>query len=165
MKSLLLKILILILLALTTSCGGGENNTHYITYRLIDEGQDSGYSQSGNIIDTPQLIIIKNQNDFETFWNYHTSSFVPQPTIPSIDFDEEIILFLIDIIETTTGYSVGITNIIDYAINYDVNAIKSNPGQNCVINTIMTQPYQIIAIPFTTRTIELKLTEITTDCN
>jgi len=160
MKSLLLRILIVFLLPLIISCGDSDNSTNEITYRLIDEG-DSSYSQSGNPINTPQLIVIKNQNDFETFWNYHTSSL----PIPSINFEEEIILVLIDIIEPSSGYSIGITKIIESENRVDVNALKSNPGENCQVLTIVTQPIQIVAIQLTSKIIELHLTETTYDCN
>lgn len=160
MKSLLLNLLIFFALLFTVSCGGGDNNTKEITFNVIEEGYFSAYSQSGNTIDTPELIIIKNQNDFDTFWNYHTSNSIPQPTIPSINFGEEIVLVLIDHIEPSGGYSVEITTIVEYEDLVYVNAIKSIP-ENCISATVMTQPYQIVSIPTTPKTIELSLSVFT----
>ena len=164
MKSLALKIVCVFLLSLTISCGGGEGSTNEITFRLIAEGPDSNYSASGNIISTPQLLVIKNQNDFETFWDYHTGS-DPPPPMPSINFAEEIVLALIDIVEPTSGYVIEITDIIESESNIYVNALKSIPGQNCRVLNALTHPYQIVAIQFTEKTIELRLTETAVDCN
>jgi hypothetical protein len=164
MKSTLLKILPAFLLLLTTSCGGGgDNNTNSITYRLIDEG-NSSYSQSGKTVPAVQLFVFKDPLDFQFFWSYHIGDTTPRPSMPSINYNEEI-LVLMDIIEPSTGYSVKITSIIELENKIVVNALKSNPGLNCGAFTVMTQPYQMVAIPLTTKNIELLLTETTYDCN
>lgn len=138
------------MLFMVTSCHGEDENVenkNQINFQLIGKG-----NLIGNYVN-PQNTIITNSIQWNNFLNqidsttYQTSaSFITT----YINFNEFIVIVVVDEIYPSGGHSIDITKMEDYPKYIDINVEKSLKGN---VTSIITQPYHIVKIPKTTKSL------------
>ncbi|GGD20982.1 protease complex subunit PrcB family protein [Flavobacterium orientale] len=154
-KSILLgsKNLILIFAAIFSflSCSNNDDEPFTpinIEFEVIGSGNLTSMEEI-----TPGNIVINNQNDWNILINNMnsinsdtTNSF----TTTTIDFQTHLIIAVFDEIRMNNGFLISVANIVENQNNLTVDVIQSNPGS---IQSVITQPYQIVRIPITNKPI------------
>lgn len=138
------------MLFMVTSCHGDDENVenkNQINFQLIGKG-----NLIGNYVN-PQNTIITNSIKWNSFLNqidsttYQTSaSFITT----YIDFNEFIVIVVVDEIYPNNGHSIDITKMEDHPKYITINVeklLKENA------TSVLTQPYHIVKIPKTTKSL------------
>ena len=76
----------------------------------------------------------------------------PMPSLSTIDFEQYQVIAVIDVVRPTGGWSVDITDIVEYTDKIVVTYSNLNTGGDAP--TIITQPYHIVKIPKSVKEIE-----------
>jgi hypothetical protein len=79
--------------------------------------------------------------------NYFTENYF---TETNIDFNNFMVIVVIDIGYSNVGHSIDITNIVEYETNIVVTLQNLQTGNE---QSVATQPYHIVKIPKTTKPI------------
>lgn len=97
--------------------------------------------------------VINNQNDWNlllnkmnSFYTNTTSDFITT----NINFQTHIIIAVFDEVRMSNGFLINVANITENQDNFTVDVVQTNPGS---IQSMITQPYQIVRIPITTKPI------------
>ncbi len=109
-----------------------------VSFRLLKEGSDAtAMTDRANyrITDSVQL---------SQLWGYVG---VTPGTAPAIDFTKEEVLAVFDGTHSTGGYRITVTRITNEDGTRIVQVTRSAPGANCSTPSVVTGPYQIIAVP------------------
>lgn len=92
-------------------------------------------------------IIIKNREEWEKLWIQFTRNNSPQPKVPQIDFDKEIVIGVFLGTRRTGGYNIVIEQAIDESSNnYTLFVRYDIPKRGSIVTMAMTSPFHIIAI-------------------
>lgn len=149
MKKHLIILLYSVLFILTSCRNNDENieNKNQINFQLIGKG-----NLIGNYVN-PQNTIITNSIQWNNFLNqidsttYQTSaSFITT----YIDFNEFIVIVVVDETYPSGGHSIEITKMEEYPKYITINVEKSLKGN---VTSFITQPYHIVKIPKTAKSL------------
>lgn len=150
---LFLKNLILIFMVYSSllSCSNNDDEPFTpinIEFEVIGSGNLTSMEEI-----PPGNNVINNQNDWNILINNMnsinsdtTNSF----TTTTIDFQTHLIIAVFDEIRMNNGFLISVVNIVENQNNLTVDVVQSNPGS---IQSVITQPYQIVRIPITNKPI------------
>lgn len=89
---------------------------------------------------------IDSQDDWSAFWEEVHRFKVPEPPMPSIDFDQYTILSVFMGNYMTDGYSIEITDFLEKKFEIIAYYTETYPDSDDFIQQKLTQPYHIIRI-------------------
>jgi hypothetical protein len=110
-----------------------------VTYEIIQQGTYSGIKE-------PLAQIITNQKDWEDLWKKHVSVLVPQPLVPQIDFDTDVIAAIFSGEKRTSGYRIVVKSIVSSQNDVVVTYQETQPPENSFTLQVLTQPFEMIKI-------------------
>lgn len=117
----------------------------FLPVETIVQGQVS-YVQYGEPGFTGLDVVIQNQESWQEFWTRHTSGLFPQPALPDIDFESQMVIVAIMGYQSSGGPSTSITGVFldstDGTLHVGV-ADNREPG----FLTVITNPYHIVVVP------------------
>ncbi len=99
-----------------------------------------------------EILIIKDKNDFERIYAYYN----PTEEIPDIDFDFYEVIAIIEGVKPTGGYFIDLKKIVEYEDYILVETVFKEPGENCIVPQVLTQPFIFIKIKNSDKTVKLK---------
>lgn len=141
-----LLILLCSIFFVTISCRDNHDdeqleNKNQINFQLIGKGNLTGnYTAQQNtvITNTTQWNNFLNQIDGQN--NHPSTDF----TETNIDFNQFMVIVVIDAVYPNGGYSVDIMTVDENSQNIEVDVEKLLQGN---VTTVVTQPYHIVKIP------------------
>jgi hypothetical protein len=148
-KKLLLTFITFFLL---TSCSNNEEvesssfTPQNIPFTLIGK---SYMFYPTNIDISPQKIVITNQTQWTNLLNQLNPNLWGNPLVTtSVDFNSFYLIVVIDVVRPDTGFSVNITDVVEYEKNIKVTV---NSTYNVNAFTTSAQPFHIVKIPIQTK--------------
>jgi hypothetical protein len=108
----------------------------------LAQGSDAPYTA-----DPLHVTVIRNSSDWSTFWNWLYSRRSVTPTLPSVDFGNNVVVAALDAQKMTGGYSVTITSVVPTSSGVTVNVSEVSPGAADIVTAALTQPFYIVAVP------------------
>lgn len=141
--------------ACQSSGGGSEtenkdaspyNTAYSVNFETYAQGVESGFLIDQYALDAPTLFIIRTQNELEQFWTKHAAIFFPQPTLPEIDFTQNMLVAVVDAVEPTGGYRLSIEALDSSEGTVAVQVRKSSPDADTIVTDALTVPYHIITL-------------------
>ncbi len=150
MKTKISIVLMTIIIGLMTSCSENDDELYYsVNFTLI--AQDNLYGAGEENIDQQNLRISDSNSWNELMDKMNTVNNVCDNfTETTIDFGNFIIIAVFDNIKSHGGHSIDITKIIENenkTITTIDNVLKGNA------TTVMTQPFHIVKIPKTDKSV------------
>ncbi len=126
-----------------------------------------GYSSGGGIpytnTEPPTVIVYRNATDFANYWMQMNPS--PYgPALPSVNFNENIVLSAVDKTYPNDGDLIKITRIDPSSSGVTVYATQVHPGKNCIFLTWFAKPYHIVSTSTFSGYATLSLSQTTVDC-
>jgi hypothetical protein len=97
-------------------------------------------------IHSPLWRIIRNSRDWELFWfNEHQGE-----VFPEVDFSQEMVIVGMVGDRPSSGWGLNIDCVVydENSDNIIVNATEIEPGPDCQVFWVITQPLHFIAVPF-----------------
>ena len=116
-----------------------ETPSNTITFNTLEKSWNSGIAE-------PFETRIRDQAAWEQFWMNLHSIDIPTPSLPEIDFTENMVIGVGLGNKPSGGYSVEIKDIIIKDDKLVINAVEQQPGQNCGTTMAITQPYHLVTV-------------------
>ena len=114
---------------------------------------------------TGGIHVLRLTTEWSNFWSILKESSIPRPPLPSINFNENTAIAVVDSLRPTGGYAITITDIQKSATGVVVHAVHQSPGPDCVSAQSFTKPYNIVMTPKFSGEATLNLTETVYACH
>lgn len=107
---------------------------------MIDQGVHTGLRIEG-------CLVIRDADAWNEFWARHVSDRLPPPTPPSVDWDRQMVLAVVDRERSSGGFAVSIAR-VERDANDELACVArfTAPGDGAT-TTVMTRPYAFVAVP------------------
>ncbi len=86
------------------------------------------------------------------------------PPLPKVDFSKEYVIGIFAGQKSTGGNSAVVTAVTEAENMRTVAVTLTKPGAGCMVTQSLTNPYQIVTVPFSDATLTHSDTEIITSC-
>jgi DNA-binding transcriptional ArsR family regulator len=147
------------------------NRTHFSNMRRelgFQTISDGFYSGQGS----PAYYVVENQSSWVEVWKklqpYVAFPFNDSRTTevpPDVNFSESIVVAVFMGGFTSGGYRIEVKEICDVGQYVVVKVEKTYPGGNCIVTLALSQPYHIVKMGKTDKTILFDTIERTIDCS
>lgn len=142
-----------------SGCAGEDDSQSDLSRPKFDILFNASTMESGGG-STKQQNVVTNQTEFER----QLSSYTSEPA-PTVDFNENRVLFLNMGSQTSGGYTITIDSVVpdksgDAVV---VNAVYHSPGPKCFVTLALTDPYLVLRV-VTTKDITVNEIYKTTRC-
>jgi hypothetical protein len=125
-----------------------EKEVVIVNYEVIQQGTYSGKKDSA-------AQVIDNKKDWEQLWKQHVSVLVPQPPVPDIDFDANVIAVIFAGEKNTGGYGVVIKNVSTEMDDVILKYLLTEPQPNSFTLQVISQPFAMVRIEKPKGTVKL----------
>lgn len=103
----------------------------------------SGYSG----VTTAQNVVVRDASTWVALWATHTSTVTPQPQLPSIDFNTEMILGVFLGARSSSCYRVEIQKVNQLPGRITVEYKETTPPGLAVCAMVISYPFHLVAVP------------------
>lgn len=139
MSRILLLAALAALLAVTacrSAPSGGDG------FRTIAIGYQTGIA-SGSVR------LARNDAEWNVLWREHTSTQMPRPAPPRIDFAKEMVVCVLAGEKPTGGFGIEVLD-----AHFDGKAMvlgtrETRPAEDAIVPMVLTRPYHMVATPLT----------------
>ncbi len=135
----------------------GVNPQQGISFKTIEQGQDSGYMMGEEYPTEAQLFVIKTQQELDAFWQVHSKTSIPAPEAPSLE--DDMMLMLVDRVEPNICYDIEIINLIENEDAIVVNVTRDVPARSVLCGEALSMPYHFIRIAKTEKPFRLNISD------
>jgi len=156
LRLLLFVTLYIAIVIFNVGCSDSTENTS--TSVVISEGVLSNIS-------VQRFDIIRDSVALVALWTTQNLGFAGVADIPVIDFNQDMILALFLGSRISGGFTIEVESIEELSTQMIINILESVPGTGCPVTLGFTQPFQIVQIPKTDKTIVFLLRSATFNCN
>ncbi|MCI0448075.1 protease complex subunit PrcB family protein [bacterium] len=125
-----------------------------ISYEVLLEGTYSGIRE-------PLQKVITANEEWEQLWKKHVSVIVPQPPVPEVDFENNVVAALFAGEKMKSGYQIRLKEVVPQGKDVIVRYKMVEPPENSFTLTVLTQPFIFIKIPKPEGTVQLTQQEAT----
>ena len=119
-----------------------------ISYEVLLEGTFSGIKE-------PLQKVITTNEEWEELWKKHVSVIVPQPPVPEVDFENNVLAALFAGEKMKSGYQIRLKEVVPQGKDVIVRYKMVEPPQNSFTLTVLTQPFIFIKIPKPEGTVQM----------
>jgi hypothetical protein len=153
MRSLLdslFRFLAVTLLAVAVACHSTGSHASDDSFHLLLRGYESGLK--------PGVIrVARTEAEWLELWKEHTSSMLPRPDAPSIDWKHDMVVCVAIGPRPTAGYGVRITNVVGENGRIVVEAEESRPLPGAIVPQVVSHPYCIATTARADGEVELRM--------
>jgi hypothetical protein len=103
--------------------------------------------------ETANRVVVKDQKAWEDLWAIMNGRIRPQPELPKIDFDKQMVIGVFMGSRNSGGYSVKITGIESNG-KLTVKVKETSPGRGMAGAAALTQPYHVVLVPKSDKPVE-----------
>jgi len=146
-----------ILLALSLAACGDDPASFEL--QTIEKG-----AYSGIVLGAPLVFKIDSQAEWDDFWARHKIRESPTPAQPAIDFAQHSVVAVVDKQESSGGFTMEVDSVTEQDAALHVHATRTEPGPDCVVATVLTQPFHIVRIGRSVLPAVLELSVTTSSC-
>lgn len=130
----------------TCSAGPHESSTKTLEFTLLAQGTQSG-------IESQRFEVIRDEAALRSVWQLHAHATTPTQGPPKVDFQTAMVIAGFAGTKSSGGYRLDIAKISQDGDRLEVTIVLSQPGADCFVSEVMTQPYVIAATPRSSRSV------------
>ena len=119
-----------------------------LTNEVVQQGTSSGIK---DVI----AKVITDKKEWEELWKRHVSVLVPQPPLPPVDFDSEVLVVAFAGEKRTSGYRVIVKSVTAEGNDVMVTYKLTEPPENGFTLQVLTQPFVILKVEKPPGTVKL----------
>lgn len=123
-----------------------------IVFNEISKGLYSG-------VEEKRQIVVNDPESYRRLWEEVFSIYHPMADLPEIDFEINTLIAVFMGTTSTGGYSVEITKISESSKEITVSLNHSFPARDDFVTMALSQPYHLVIIPKTNKTIVFEIAE------
>lgn len=135
----------------------GTSVTPSVSFRVLDTGTHAAD------VSLRKNYAAYSQADIVRLWELAHGT--DGAKLPMVDVSKEYVVGVFAGQKPTGGHSVSVASIVDNENVRTVFVTLTKPGEGCMVTEALTNPYQIIAVPFSDASLTHKDTEVVTACN
>jgi len=135
----------------------GTKTTPSMTFRVLGTGTHAA------AVSTRKNYAAYSETDFAKLWGMAHGS--DGTILPKVDFSKEYVIAVFTGQKSTGGHSIAVASVSDEGNVRTVAVTLTKPGEGCIVTQVLTNPYQIIAVPFSDSSLAHTDTEISPPCN
>ena len=109
--------------------------------------------------------VIRDQADFQAFWNNLHGHIDPTPAIPDVDFESEMVIAVVLGQRSSGGFSVAVDAIVRSGNSVGVRVKEEAPGANCVTPAVISSPFHVVKLERVTSEFSFVDEREVTTCN
>jgi hypothetical protein len=125
-----------------------EQKEVIVNHEVIQQGTYSGKRDA-------VAQIIDNKKDWEQLWKQHVSVLVPQPPVPDVDFDSNVVAVIFAGEQKTAGYAVVIKDVTAEVNDVILKYRLTDPQPNSFTLQVITQPFAMVRVEKPKGTVKL----------
>jgi hypothetical protein len=130
-----------------------------LDFVVITEGATSGVQT-----DMTSIYRLDTQEAWHKFWLEHSQNIQPSEAAPTINFEKDMVVAIVDADQPSSGYQLTIDQLQAVDDKLYVFATRTQPGAGCVSLGMISQPFVIIQLPKADLIPELRLSTKTVPC-
>ncbi len=97
-------------------------------------------------VETAMEIIINSESKWEKKWNKIYAGTTPQPELPEINFENEVVIAVFMGYRSTGGFRIEITGVEKSEDKFKVHVKTTSPGPGDLVTTAITSPFHVIKV-------------------
>ncbi len=131
-----------------------------VPYNVLPEVHTTAIS---GIMDRRRLVI-RTQQDWESFWAEFAANASPLPPAPAIDFDQQMVIAATMGRRNTGGFTISIEGIFEDGDRLITRVLETAPGPGCLTIQVITAPATAVVLDATDATVEFVEGNAATRC-
>jgi hypothetical protein len=132
------------------SSGAHESAQDNGPFRTLLYGYQSGLKPG-------TIRVVRNAGEWHELWMEHTSSMMPRPDEPTVDWQKEMVVCVALGERPTAGYGVAIDRVERQGNRLIVEAREKKPAPDAIVPQVVTHPYVMAVTPRTDGEVELRM--------
>ena len=126
-------------------------------------GAGTAYSSYAGIDDAMRTVI-RDSTAWRRLWQRINRPFIPQPMLPDIDFEREMVVVAALGARPSAGYDVVIEGATRDSTGIAVAVRVASPAAGCPVAAVETQPVDLARIPASDRPVRFREREVVVGC-
>jgi hypothetical protein len=94
----------------------------------------------------PTYYVIQDNDTWANIWRQHTKSELSPEPLPEVDFSKKTVIGVVMGTCPTTGYAIGVKEILDTGLSIVVTVEKTYPGKGCGLGQMVTHPCHFVEV-------------------
>lgn len=107
-------------------------------------------------VEADGVFVCRDDESWQRFWSEHTRLQLPTPAAPEVDFGESCVIAVFCGDRPSGGYAVEIDTIERVGEGLRVYARETRPEEGSAQVTMMTMPFELVAVPRFAGPVELE---------
>ena len=135
----------------------GESGTSTVEFKLLAQGAESG-------IESQRFEVIRDEAAFRSAWEAHAHPATPAQGPPKVDFQTAMVIAAFAGTKSSGGYHLDIAKISQDGDRLEVTMVLTQPGADCFVSEVMTQPYVMATTPRSSQSVHFTLSTNISKC-
>lgn len=90
--------------------------------------------------------IFRDEDDYLAFWELLYGNDPGSKRPPLVSFSREHVIAVVGGVQSTGGYGIEITDIVDSIEDRTINITMSVPGSDCISTSVLSNPYHVVVV-------------------
>jgi len=133
-----------------------------VSLARLREGTTAFSSYAG--IGDPMRAVIRDSTAWRQLWERINRPFVPQPSLPEIDFGREMIVVAALGSRPNGGYDVIIEGAQQDSVGIQISVRVATPAAGCPTAAVMTQPVDLARVPASDQPVRFREHDVVVAC-
>lgn len=123
-----------------------------VAITVLSEGDQAGMQERKNYR-------IVSPEELQYFWMLSHGE--AGPPVPTVDFEAHDVLVVFDGMQSSGGYDIAVTSVVDHGDYREVTIRHVEPGASCITTSVTTSPFEFVVVPGSERPLKrVDLTEV-----
>ncbi|HEY4129096.1 MAG TPA: protease complex subunit PrcB family protein [Gemmatimonadaceae bacterium] len=125
--------------------------------------QAGSFDSNSGLVDSAR-VVVRDAATWRTLWGQINQPFIPQPAVPSIDFNRDMVVVAAMGTKPSGGYDIMIEGVTEDSSGVEISVVRSSPGNGCALTAARTQPVDLARIPATPRPVRFRERSVVVPC-
>ena len=139
------------------SAGPHEGSTKTVEFTLLSQGTQSG-------VESQRFEVIRDEGTLRSVWQAHAHAITPVQDPPKVDFQSAMVIAAFAGTKSSGGYRLDIAEINQVGDRLEVTMVLTQPGADCFVSEVMTQPYVMATTPRSSQSVHFTLSTKISKC-
>ena len=126
-------------------------------FTTVSVGTQSGITSQANLV-------IQDSQAWTDLWNQHMLFMIEPMPVPEVDFSTHMVVAAFMGEVNTGGYALHIYEVVETQSTIVVKMERTEPGPRCIVPQVLTQPYHVVQIARTEKSVIFDVTTRILEC-
>jgi hypothetical protein len=113
------------------------------------------FSTYSGLIDSARMVV-RDSSAWRRLWQQINRPFIPQPVLPAVDFQREIVVVAALGSRPSAGFDIAIDGAAEDSVGIEVDVQRSSPAAGCPVAASVTEPVDLAKLPASARTLRFR---------